>query len=96
MVTDQEQDVALREKARSRFIGQVFLVPVLFALVMLAVWVILATLITPGAAGEDSYAMGQRILRQVLILVGGSFDLTVAGFVVHRLCWGSRIDSDAE
>jgi len=88
MYTDTEHDVAVREKARSRFIGQVFLVPVLFALIMLALWVILATLITPGASGEDSYAMGQRILRQVLILVGGAFDLTVAGIVVHRLCWG--------
>jgi hypothetical protein len=88
MYTDTEHDVAVREKAWSRFIGQVFLVPVLFALIMLALWVILATLITPGASGEDSYAMGQRILRQVLILVGGAFDLTVAGIVVHRLCWG--------
>jgi len=96
MRIETEQEVALREKARSRFIGQVFLVPVLFALIMLALWVILATLITPGASGEDSYAMGQRILRQVLILVGGAFDLTVAGIVVHRLCWFSRIDSDAE
>jgi cytochrome c biogenesis factor len=73
------------EAAQGRFVGRVLIAPVAFSLLLLGAWVVLATVITPGARSGDDFAADQRLLRAVLITFGLLIDGSATGLVLWRL-----------
>lgn len=74
-----------RAKAVGSLVGAAFIVPVVTALMILALWVMMAAFLTPGADAEGAYGSLERLTRFVLIAVGAALDVAACGIVVHRV-----------